>query len=229
MGCFCEMDKSEKHAINKLLMKNQQFESSPASINPTFDFANLNEGNLLIPDISGFTRFVHDTDMNTGSYVISRLLTVLLDCNILGLKVSEIEGDAILFYKMGKRFSRTEVISQFNIMQKRFGAEILRLSGETRIEINLGLKLIAHYGPISEYRVGNFIKLYGTSVIEAHQLLKNSINSVDYVIMTDNLLNHELYLIGRAELEDKICEVYNQLESICFIWLAFVPEVCEEK
>jgi hypothetical protein len=209
-------------------MKNHQFNTSPAIDNKAFDMARLTEGNLLIPDISGFTKFVQDTDMDTGSYVISRLLTRLLDCNILNLKVSEIEGDAILFYKMGKRLSPENVLSQFEFMQKGFSAELQQLSAETGITINLGLKLIAHYGPVSEYHVGGFTKLYGTSVIEAHRLLKNSINSNEYVIMTDNLLVDECLPNGRPSFGNKLCETYSQLESICFTWLSFIPEISNE-
>ncbi|TFF36224.1 DUF2652 domain-containing protein [Mucilaginibacter psychrotolerans] len=47
--------------------------------------------------------------------------------------------------------------------------------------MDLGLKLITHYGPFSEYKVGGFTKLYGISVIKAHRLLKNSIGSDEYV------------------------------------------------
>jgi hypothetical protein len=209
-------------------MNNQQLNTSSAIDNQKFNFADLSAGSLLIPDISGFTRFVQDTDIDTGSYVISRLLTRLLDCNILELEVSEIEGDAILFYKMGKRFSPEEVLSQFAFMQKGFCAELQQLSEETGMEINLALKLIAHYGPLSKYRIGNFTKLYGTSVIEAHRLLKNSINSNEYVIMTDNLLVDELLPNDRPSFGNKLCETYSQLESICFTWLSFIPEISNE-
>jgi hypothetical protein len=194
-----------KHRLNSISGKSRRIT----------DPARVNEGNLLIPDISGFTRFVQITDMETGRYVISRLLTVLLNSNMLGLKVSEIEGDAILFYKLGKRLSRGAILKQFDIMQNRFRREVLQLSIETGIKIYLGLKLIAHYGPLSEYHVGSFTKLYGTSVIEAHRLLKNSINSDEYVIMTDTFLNNNPAGKARTGFGDRVCENYNQLESIC--------------
>ncbi|TFF36126.1 DUF2652 domain-containing protein [Mucilaginibacter psychrotolerans] len=99
--------------------------------------APVTEGNLLIPDISGFTRFVQITDIETGSYIISRLLAVLLDSNMLNLKISEIEGDAILFYKLGERLSRQNILAQFDAMQDRFRSEILLLATKTGIELIL--------------------------------------------------------------------------------------------
>jgi hypothetical protein len=60
-----------------------------------------NKGLLFIPDISGFTRFVTEMEIEHSRYIIQELLEVLIDSNELGLEVSEIEGDAILFYKLG--------------------------------------------------------------------------------------------------------------------------------
>jgi hypothetical protein len=202
-------------------MSNQRIDSTSGIGGQTPGRAGVTEGNLLIPDISGFTRFVQVTDIATGSYVISKLLAVVLDSNMLGLKVSEIEGDAILFYKSGKRLSRKEVLAQFDTMQNRFRKEVLSLSMETKIEIDLGLKLIAHYGSFSEYQVGGFTKLYGTSVIEAHRLLKNSIGSDEYVIMTDKLLNSKTSASVAAGSGNRICEHYSPLANLCFTWLGY--------
>ena len=58
-----------------------------------------NRGLLFIPDISGFTRFVTETEIGHSRLIIQELLEVLINANESGLEVSEIEGDAILFYK----------------------------------------------------------------------------------------------------------------------------------
>lgn len=60
-----------------------------------------NKGLLFIPDISGFTRFVNETEIGHTRLIIQELLETLINANQLGLDVSEIEGDAILFYKFG--------------------------------------------------------------------------------------------------------------------------------
>jgi Protein of unknown function (DUF2652) len=59
-------------------------------------------GLLFIPDISGFTRFVTETEINHSRLIIQELLELLINANQIGLEVSEIEGDAILFYKFGE-------------------------------------------------------------------------------------------------------------------------------
>ena len=55
-------------------------------------------GMLFIPDISGFTSLVHSPDLQTGSAITQELLSAVIGQNELGMKISEIEGDAVLFY-----------------------------------------------------------------------------------------------------------------------------------
>ena len=67
---------------------------------------------LFIPDISGFTEFVENTEINHGQAIIQELLETLIEANELGMKVSEIEGDAIFFYRLGKELSPEEIAAQ---------------------------------------------------------------------------------------------------------------------
>ena len=60
-----------------------------------------NKGLLFIPDISGFTKFITTIELSHSHHIIQELIEVLIDGNEMGLEVSEIEGDAILFYKFG--------------------------------------------------------------------------------------------------------------------------------
>ena len=61
-----------------------------------------NRGLLFIPDISGFSRFVNAVEIEHSRFIIQQLLEVLIQANDSGLTISEIEGDAILFYKFGE-------------------------------------------------------------------------------------------------------------------------------
>ena len=74
-----------------------------------------NKGLVFIPDISGFTNFVTNTEIEHSRHVIQELLELLIDSNPLKLEISEVEGDAILFYKFGApykiRFTCVKAIS----------------------------------------------------------------------------------------------------------------------
>lgn len=180
------------------------------------------KGTLLIPDISGFTKFVRSMDMMTGKNIISRLLSAIIESNYLGLEVSEIEGDAILFYKYETKFSVEEILGQYEVMLESFNQELALLSEELGRKIDLTLKLIAHYGKLAYYKIGKFHKLYGETVIEAHRLLKNPINSNTYVLITDDLLEKdkcEETIVHEADFKaNRISNMYADLRNI---WITF--------
>jgi hypothetical protein len=50
-----------------------------------------NKGLLFIPDISGFTQFVNQTDIEHSRLIIQELLEILINANQIGLEVSEVE------------------------------------------------------------------------------------------------------------------------------------------
>src|SRR4051794_14414748 len=79
-------------------------------------------GLLFMPDISGFTNFVNQTEIDHSRFIIQELLEALINANQLNLKVSEIEGDAILFYKFGDIPSLQDMYSQVQKMFANFHA-----------------------------------------------------------------------------------------------------------
>ncbi|UJH91951.1 DUF2652 domain-containing protein [Antarcticibacterium sp. 1MA-6-2] len=193
-------------------------------INSKFYEPKVYKGTLLIPDISGFTKFVHTTDMILGKTIILRLLSSIIRSNNLGLQVSEIEGDAILFYSYEKKFTVKEILDQYEIMLESFNHELALISEELGEEIDLTLKLIAHYGKLADYKIGKFQKLYGETVIEAHHLLKNKIESHTYVLITDELLEDNVPAMtenGKNSFNKQICDKYSGLKNLCFTFFDY--------
>lgn len=148
--------------------------------------SDVNEGLVVIPDISGFSHFVENTDIKTGSYITSELLSAILQSNYLGLRVSEIEGDAILFYRPGKAPTINDMMSQAMEMREAFNTRLESMISLTPEAKNLSLKVIVHYGPMTSFLIeGIHRKLYGPAVVEAHNLLKNSIEGHSYILLTE--------------------------------------------
>ena len=141
-----------------------------------------NQGLLFIPDISGYTKFINNTEIEHSRYIIQELLEVLVNSNNINLKISEIEGDAILFYRFGIAPTEEEMYGQVQQMFCNFH-KYIRQYDERRIcpckacegVKDLTLKVITHHGEFSTYTVKEFSKLIGKDVIKAHQLLKNDI------------------------------------------------------
>ena len=193
----------------------------------------IHEGMIIIPDISGYTRFVHSTDVITGISITHELLSTIIENDILDLQVSEIEGDAILFYKLGKTPpSAHKILEQYEIMLEGFHEKLAQINRKFGRSLDLSLKLVAHYGSITEYSIGGFRKLYGKAVIEAHRLLKNSVNSRSYALLTDELIEASCPAQKKESLigfsASKLCEVYGGLRNICFTYFDYEQENAEK-
>ncbi len=157
------------------------------------------KGLLFIPDISGFTQFVNKTEIEHSRFILESLLEVLIDANQLGLEISEVEGDAILFYKFGSAPEMRELYGQVQRMFCDFhrrlweadpGSVCQCVPCATAIKA-LSLKVVTHYGEFTSYNVKNFSKLLGKDVIVAHQLLKNDIPEHEYWLVTSDLMQQQ--------------------------------------
>ncbi len=152
---------------------------------------------LCIPDISGFTSFMSQADFELGAKVIPSLLNKIVYSNDIGLKISEIEGDAVFFYGSGNLPGLDELIAQCRHFHLQFYKQLIALrarysevEGSEKIPEILGLKIILHFGKeIGQVAVGKRIKLIGEDVIIAHKLLKNDIKEDEYILLSDALLS----------------------------------------
>ncbi len=149
---------------------------------------------LFIPDITGFTRFVNNTEINHSRHIIEELLETVIDADTLGLEVSEIEGDAILFFKDGGAPSMEELLVQVKNMYTAFHSHLKKYKnrricqcGACSTTNNLTLKFIVHFGETAKNQVKQFTKLFGSDVITAHRLLKNDVSRDEYLLITDSL------------------------------------------
>lgn len=165
------------------------------------------KGLLFIPDISGFTNFVNKVDIAHGRLIIQELLEILVNANEIGLEISEIEGDAILFYKYGEPPDLDILYHQVQKMFCEFHQNLLAYDISKYCQCNactsaigLSLKVITHYGEFTDYKVKDFSKLIGKDVIVAHQLLKNDIDNHEYWLVTKNYPDHS----SAASLPDQV-------------------------
>ena len=166
-----------------------------------------NKGLIFIPDISGFTRFVNEVEIDHSRHIIQELLEVIINSNQIGLEISEIEGDAILFYKYGEKPELEEIYKQVEKMFCEFHKHLIAYDHRRLCQckacagaIDLTLKVITHYGEFTGYNVRNFSKLIGKDIIVAHQLLKNDIEQHEYWLLTDGLAEKKV----TAHLPEKL-------------------------
>lgn len=149
---------------------------------------------LFIPDISGFTEFVQTTEVSHSQHVIAELLEVLIESNTLNWQLAEVEGDALFCYIEEEVPSFERFLAQIESIFTAFHSH-LKLLEDNRIcpcracssAPNLRLKVIAHVAELEFIEVQGKRKPFGSPIIEAHRLLKNSIASDNYVLISEAL------------------------------------------
>lgn len=156
---------------------------------------------LILADISGYTRFmiVNRTALVHGQMAITKLLEEIIREGEIPLQVKEIEGDAVFLYairpddeaaweEMRPLIGR-KLLGFFEAFARGIlaGSEFALCSCPSCQNIDqLRLKIVVHSGEAVFHKVGDFSDLSSVDVILAHRLLKNSIPSDEYVLMTES-------------------------------------------
>ncbi|MEP0266178.1 DUF2652 domain-containing protein [Dokdonia sp.] len=158
---------------------------------------------LFIPDISGFTKFVQTTEVEHSQHVIAELLEILIASNTQKLQLAEVEGDALFFYKEQDIPSQEKLLAQVETMYTAFYGHLKLLEKNRICPCNactmapqLELKIVAHCGEIQSLQVQGNKKPFGESVIETHRLLKNNIDSDNYILISDELASELKMSLG---------------------------------
>ncbi len=171
---------------------------------------------LALVDISGYTKFIklHKVSLLHAEQIISDLLNEVLIHAKLPLIAHELEGDAIFFYAEsdGSCEMARAIYEQIELFHEVFQAKEQELISNCSICIcqacqqigELKLKSILHHGEAAFSQVQQFSKIAGEDVILAHRLLKNSVTSREYVMMSSAF--HELCGDVEAAVSEERCE-----------------------
>ena len=159
---------------------------------------------LIIADISGYTRFMmsNKTTLVHSQVIITELTKTIIKQVEIPLIVSKLEGDAVLTYAVKENDSSWEdvrkiigekLIKFFDV----FSEKIVELSESNTCNCNacnnvdkLKIKIVVHSGEALLYQIGKFYELSGVDVIIVHRLLKNSVQSDQYILMTEQAFNN---------------------------------------
>ncbi len=147
---------------------------------------------IFIPDISGFSDFVSATDIAHSRHIISELLGVIIDANRLDMAVSEVEGDAVLFYKFQNVPTPEQLLDQAVHMfvashthLRQYDTQRICQCGACNAATGLTLKMVAHAGELDKISIRGHEKLHGADLIMAHRLLKNDVPMREYLLLTE--------------------------------------------
>lgn len=157
-------------------------------------------GLIFIPDITGFTKFVNEIEILHGNEITAELIEEIINSIDIDLDISEIEGDAVLFYKLPNTLKLNEIIEQSRKTLFLFN-QTLELIQRKRIckcnacssAKNLTLKFILHEDEMQIMKIKTFTKLYGKGLIISHRLLKNNISENEYLLFTKDYFDNLKY------------------------------------
>lgn len=179
------------------------------------------EALYFMPDISGFSNFVNDTEIEHSIHIIAELLELILDNNTLNLELVEIEGDALFLFSTKipsykELMQQTEtMLKEFHKHTKEYDSKRICSCGSCKTTIDLDLKFLVHYGQLTMIKVKNIIKPYGREVIQIHRLLKNQVPVQEYVLFTENM--YTLYEHEMTENWIKKTEIYD-LQNLMYYY-----------
>ena len=153
----------------------------------------MNNSLIFIPDISGFTKFTVNVELEHSAHIVSELLKEILDANVIGLEALEIEGDAIQFVKYNDVPPLEDILRQAKVMYLRFHQHLAKYNsqrvchcGACRSAKDLSLKFFSHNGPLQTIEINGTSKAHGPAMITAHRLMKNDVPIDEYLLATDS-------------------------------------------
>lgn len=152
---------------------------------------------VVLVDISGYTRFIkmHRMSLLHAERIIADLLECVMAEARHPLVIHELEGDAVSFYADAedREAAARSALAQVDAFFEAFRAREAELVSDCSMCVceacqmvgQLQLKAVLHTGEAVFTEIRQFTKVAGEDVILAHRLLKNSVPSDDYLLLTE--------------------------------------------
>jgi hypothetical protein len=143
----------------------------------------LEKGFMLISDITGYTAFLHESELEHAQDSLRHLMDLLIEQTILPLRISRLEGDAVISYALQGSFLQGQTfleIIETIYLRFRQALDLMILNTNCTCKAcrnlpNLDLKFFVHYGTFMLEPFGNYTELVGNDVNVIHRLTKNSV------------------------------------------------------
>lgn len=193
-------------------------------------------GHLVIADISGYTQFLTEGELEHAHGIITDLLNSIIGAIQAPLTVSSIQGDAVFMYgETPDDIYGQTVLETVESLYVSFASSLENMVLNTTCKCNacaninaLGLKIVMHCGEFIKTEVGGTESLTGPDVITVHRLLKNTVREstgiADYLLVTqacvDDLGLERIVAswTNHTEEYEHVGEVRGYVSSLNDIW-----------
>lgn len=141
------------------------------------------KGYLLVADISGYTHYLSESELDHANEILESLLNAVLNYINSPLILARVEGDAVFAYTLEDSFIQGQtLLESLEQIYFTFTNELESNDRNTTCTCNacanmntLDLKFVVHYGEFGLQKLGTQTELVGSDVNLTHRLLKNNI------------------------------------------------------
>lgn len=140
-------------------------------------------GYLVIADISGYTAFLSQSELEHARDSLNSLLGLLVEYTRRPLLISRLQGDAVFSYALDGNVIHGQTLVDLienTYLAFRKARQLMVLNTTCQCQAcvnipNLDLKFFIHHGEYDFQDVGQYKELVGTDVNTIHRLTKNTI------------------------------------------------------
>jgi uncharacterized protein YndB with AHSA1/START domain len=197
------------------------------------------EGYFLIADITGYTRYLSESELEHAQDTLTALLELLVENTRPPLVISRLAGDAVISYGLRESFFQGQtIIEKIEDTYVAFRKTIERLVLNNSCQCNacanisnLDLKFFIHFGTFGLQRISDHDELVGSDINLLHRLLKNSVTEKTgvraYALFTEAAIQQ----LGGKDLADGMTphnETYEYLGEVK-VWVQDMHPVWEQK
>jgi hypothetical protein len=180
-------------------------------------------GYLILADITGYTSFVAQTEIEHAGLALSYLLETIVEKLDDPLTIAKLEGDAVFAYIEDTKLEDCKVLlALIDQTYLAFRDKALALYNQAtcpcracRALPTLDLKFMLHHGDFVLQQVAGIRDLLGTDVNLIHRLLKNGVSESTgwkgYALFTDQALEH---MQCSKDNYFRRCETYEHLGDV---------------
>jgi uncharacterized protein YndB with AHSA1/START domain len=187
------------------------------------------EGYLLIADITGYTKFLSESELIHAQDTLTTLLELLVDHTRPPFVISRLAGDAVISYGLRDNFLQGQTLIEkiedtYVAFRKMIDLMVLNNTCQCNAcanVSNLDLKFFFHFGTFGIQRIADHDELVGSDINLLHRLLKNSVTEkttfLGYTLYTDAAIRQ----MGVEDLTSTMIphsEVYEHLGEVA-LWV----------
>jgi hypothetical protein len=143
----------------------------------------IQHGYFLIADITGYTMYLSQSELDHAQGTLTALLELLIDHTRPPLIISRLAGDAVISYGLRDNFFQGQTFIEmiedtYVAFRKAIALMVMNNTCQCNACANVGsldLKFFVHYGSFGVQKLDQHDELVGADVIVIHRLLKNHV------------------------------------------------------